>query len=174
MKLVQGYERSCHCKKKDAVRQVLPNRTAGWQFASDPKTGKVLGAFEHFVHEKNEDKVALLQAVLVMPQVGADLLVHDDACHFEQFVTKNKSAGFDAIKFYLVGTFHMRNHKCEKSTRTRKDKARLKNVRATACEIFKAWLLRPHSHKFCVQEMRQFYNANLKEWPSSMTRRTIY
>ena len=181
MKLVQEYERSCHCKKKDAVRQVLPNRTAGWQFALDPKTGKVLGAFKHIVNEKNEDKVALLQAVLVMPQVRADLLVHDDACHFEQFVMKNKSAGFDAIKFYLVDTFHMRNHKCEKSMRSRKDKARLKNVRTSACEIFNAWLrpmnfflncLRPQSHKFWVQEACKFYNANLKEWPSIMTRRT--
>ncbi len=75
----------------------------------------------------------------------------------------------------------MRNHKCEKSVRTRKDKARLKNVRTSACEMFNAWLrpmnfflnsLRPHSHKFWLQEACQFFNANLKEWPFIMTRRT--
>ena len=82
-----------------------------------------------------------------MPQVRADFLVHDDACHFEQFVMKHRSSGFDAIKFYLVDTFQTRNHKCEKS-------------------------IRPHSHKFLVEEACQFYNANFKEWPSIMTRRT--
>jgi len=162
MKLVQGYERSCHCKKKDAVRQVLPNRTAGWQFASDPKTGKVLGAFEHFVHEKNEDKVALLQAVLVMPQVGADLLVHDDACHFEQFVMKNKSAGFDAIKFYFVDTFHMRNHKCEKSTRTRKDKARLKNCAPPPVKFLTHGCCGPIATSFVCRRRASFIMPILK------------
>ena len=56
------HDRSCHCKKKDAVRQVLPDRTSGWQFAMDPKSGKVLGAYEHTINERNEDKVALLQS----------------------------------------------------------------------------------------------------------------
>ena len=40
MKLLYEHDRSCHCAKKDSVRQVLPDRTAGWQFAVDPCTGK--------------------------------------------------------------------------------------------------------------------------------------
>ena len=131
MKLLPEHERSCHCKKKDAVRQVLPDRTAGWQLAMDPKTGKVLGAYEHIINDRNEDKVALLQKVLAMPNMNVDVLVHDDACHFEQYVDKTKSDGFDHIRFYLVDTFHMKNHKCSKSVRTRKEKTRLKDVKTS-------------------------------------------
>ena len=157
MKLMYEYERSCQCKKKDAVRQVLPDRTAGWQFALDPMTGKVLGAYEHVVNERNEDKVALLQKVLALPLVSADLLLHDDACHFESFVNSRNCEGFENIKYYMVDCFHMRNHRCSKSVWTRKEKQRVKTVRTNMSESFNAWLrplnfflnhVRPHSHKF--------------------------
>ena len=181
MKQIPEHERSCHCKTKDAMRQVLPDRTAGWQFALDPQTGKVLGAYEHTVNERNEDKAALLQHVLSMPNVHADLLVHDDACHFEKFVATYDSNAFDNIEFFLVDTFHMKNHKCHKNSRTRKEKKRLKNVRTSICEAFNAWLrpmnfflnsLRPHSHKFWVQEAITFYNANLPSLPPILMRRS--
>ena len=118
MKLLYEHDRSCHCAKKDSVRQVLPDRTAGWQFAVDPCTGKVLGAYEHRINERNEDKVDLLQQVLSMPLVSADLLLHDDACHFESYVKKYECEGFENIKYYMVDCFHMKNHRCSKSTWT--------------------------------------------------------
>ncbi|CAK8996452.1 unnamed protein product, partial [Durusdinium trenchii] len=102
MKRLYEHDRSCHCKQKDAVRHVLPDRTAGWQFAIDPATGQVLGAYEHVVNERNEDKVALLKKVLAMPLVSADLLLHDDACHFEAYVQKHAGDAFDGVKYYLV------------------------------------------------------------------------
>ena len=77
---------SAHCKTKDAERHVLPYRTAGWQFALDPKSGRVLGAYEHLVNERNADKVALLQRILCMDNVKADCLIHDNACHLEAYV----------------------------------------------------------------------------------------
>lgn len=168
-------------RKKDAVRQVLPDRTAGWQLAMDPKTGKVLGAYEHIINDRNEDKVALLQKVLAMPNMNVDVLVHDDACHFEQYVDKTKSDGFDHIRFYLVDTFHMKNHKCSKSVRTRKEKTRLKDVKTSICETFNSWLrpmnfflnsLRPQSHKFWIKEACLFYNNILHSLPPTITRRS--
>lgn len=162
MKQITEHERSCHCKTKDAARQVLPDRAAGWQFALGPKTGKVLGAYEHVINEKNEDKAVLLQHILGMPIVNVDLLVHDDACPFEKFVEAFDSNAFDDIKFFLVDAFHMRNHKCRKNSRTRKEKKRLENARASICETFNSWLrpvnfflnkFRPRSHKFWAQEL---------------------
>jgi hypothetical protein len=175
MKLMYEYERSCQCKKKDAVRQVLPDRTAGWQFALDPMTGKVLGAYEHVVNERNEDKVALLQKVLALPMVSADLLLHDDACHFESFVNSRNCEGFENIKYYMVDCFHMRNHRCSKSVWTRKEKQRVKTVRTNMSESFNAWLrplnfflnhVRPHSHKFWVEEAILFHNEHVKSLPT--------
>ena len=181
MKQIPEHERSCHCKTKDAMRQVLPDRTAGWQFALDPQTGKVLGAYEHTVNERNEDKAALLQHVLSMPNVHADLLVHDDACHFEKFVATYDSNAFDNIEFFLVDTFHMKNHKCHKNSRTRKEKKRLKNVRTSICEAFNAWLrpmnfflnsLRPQTHEFWVEEAILFHNDHAKELSPFMQSRS--
>ena len=51
MKVLHEHDRSCHCKKKDSDRQVLPDRTAGWQFAIDPCSGRILGAYEHLPHQ---------------------------------------------------------------------------------------------------------------------------
>ena len=162
-------------KTKDAVRQVLPDRTAGWQFALDPMTGKVLGAYEHVVNERNEDKVALLQKVLALPMVSADLLLHDDACHFESFVNSRNCEGFEDIKYYMVDCFHMRNHRCSKSVWTRKEKQRVKTVRTNMSESFNAWLrplnfflnhVRPHSHMFWVEEAILFHNEHVKSLPT--------
>ena len=127
-------------QKKDSVRQVLPDRTAGWQFAIDPCSGRILGAYEHLINERNEDKVALLEKVLAMPQVSANLLLHDDACHFEAFVKKRHQDIFKDIKCYMVDCFHMKNHRCNKSVWSRQEKARVKNVRTNLCESFNAWI----------------------------------
>ena len=185
MKLLYEHDRSCHCAKKDSVRQVLPDRTAGWQFAVDPCTGKVLGAYEHRINERNEDKVDLLQQVLSMPLVSADLLLHDDACHFEQQILKSKQLkyeceGFENIKYYMVDCFHMKNHRCSKSTWTPKEKKRAKNVRTNMSETFNAWIrplnfflnsLRPHSHKFWVEEAILFHNQYAQPLSSILSSR---
>ena len=180
MKLLYEHDRSCHCAKKDSVRQVLPDRTAGWQFAVDPCTGKVLGAYEHRINERNEDKVDLLQQVLSMPLVSADLLLHDDACHFESYVKKYECEGFENIKYYMVDCFHMKNHRCSKSTWTPKEKKRAKNVRTNMSETFNAWIrplnfflnsLRPHSHKFWVEEAILFHNQYAQPLSSILSSR---
>ncbi|CAE7254735.1 unnamed protein product [Symbiodinium sp. CCMP2592] len=85
-KLIGDFTRTCSCKQKDAVRQVLPDRTAGWQFVLDPSSQRLLGACEHLVNERSSDKVRLLQAVLDMPNMKVDLIIHDDACHLEESV----------------------------------------------------------------------------------------
>ena len=82
-KLLVESTRTCSCKQKDCTRMVLPDRTAGWQFALDPDSQCVLGASEHIVNERTSDKVRLLKAILGMPNMTVDLLIHDDACHFE-------------------------------------------------------------------------------------------
>ena len=181
MKLLHEHDRSCHCAKKDSVRHVLPDRTAGWQFAVDPCTGKVLGAYEHVVNERNEDKVNLLRQVLSMPLVSADLLLHDDACHFETYVKKQHCKVFQNIQYYMVDCFHMRNHRCSKATWTAKEKKRVKNVRTNMSETFNAWIrplnfflnsLRPHSHKFWVEEAILFHNQHAQPLSSILSSRT--
>ena len=166
-KVLEEFTRSSGCKHKDATRKVLPDRTAGWQFDIDPISQSVLGATEHIVNERNTDKVRLLQAVLAMPNMKVDLLLHDDACHFQDYVEKHKEDGFDAIKFYIIDEFHRRNHTCKKRRLTKREVARSHGVRTNMSEIFNAWLrplnfflngLRPHSHKFWVLEV--FGNAN--------------
>ena len=181
MKVIHEHKRSCHCKVKDAERHVLPDRTAGWQFALDPKSGQVLGAYEHLVNERNADKVALLQRILCMDNVNATCLIHDNACHFESYVMSRGLSEFDGIRDFLVDTFHMKNHKCAKSTRTRREKARVKGVNTSVCEILNAWLrplnfflnhVRPHSHKFWVEEACAFYNCKRHTLSGLLCRRT--
>ena len=86
-KPIGDFTRTCSCKQKDAVRQVLPDRTAGWQFVLDPVSQRLLGACEHLVNERSSDKARLLQAVLAMPNMKVDLIIHDDACHLEESVS---------------------------------------------------------------------------------------
>ena len=180
-KLLHECVRSCACRQKDATRVVLPDRTAGWQFAVDPVSRAVLGACEHPVNERTTDKVELLQSVLSMPNMQVDLLIHDDACHFENYVRKNQTEGFEGIKFYIIDEFHRRNHKCSKRVLTRREKARVQHVRTNTSEMFNAWVrplnffvngLRPHSHKFWVLEACKFFNRHVSKKPTILTRRT--
>ena len=140
----------------------------------------MLGAYEHRINERNEDKVDLLQQVLSMPLVSADLLLHDDACHFESYVKKYECEGFENIKYYMVDCFHMKNHRCSKSTWTPKEKKRAKNVRTNMSETFNAWIrplnfflnsLRPHSHKFWVEEAILFHNQYAQPLSSILSSR---
>ena len=110
-KILREHDRSCTCRTRDCVRLVLPQRTAGWQFAVDPSSRRMLGAIEHCQNENNAEKAKLLSAVMGMDKVEADLLIHDDACHFEQFIKKKKySEHFDNIRYFVVDVFHRSNH----------------------------------------------------------------
>eukprot|EP00439_Symbiodinium_sp_Y106_P077306 s94_g16.t1 len=84
------------------LESIVIYRTAGWQFAIDPTSQAVLGTIEHVVNERNTDKVRLLEAVLAMPNTKMDLPIHDDACHFEDYVKKDQVDGFNDIKFYII------------------------------------------------------------------------
>lgn len=84
------HERTRSCVKKDQVHVAMRNRTGGWQFVMDPDSKRCLGASEHLENECMEGKALLVQDVMNMPDVDADLLIHDDNCHFEPWV-KNDS-----------------------------------------------------------------------------------
>ena len=118
--------------------------------------------------------------VLALPGMKVDLLLHDDACHFEQYVKKNYPDVFSDIKYYVVD-FHALNQTCSKRYWTGAVKRRCQNVRTNITEIFNAWIrslnfffnsLRPHSHKFWVAEACRFYNENLKDVAVHIGRRT--
>ncbi|CAE7866195.1 unnamed protein product, partial [Symbiodinium necroappetens] len=77
-------------------------------FAEDPSIWTVLGAVEHVQHENNKDKVRLLKAVMNMDQVEADLLIHDDICHFQEYASQKKHApDFSPLRYYVVDAFHV-------------------------------------------------------------------
>jgi hypothetical protein len=180
-KKLKPHERSCSCARKDYVHCALPNRTAGWQFVVDPSSRRVLAAKEHKVNECNADKLDVVKDVLKMHYVNADVLIHDDACHFEPHAKKYASLDFQGIEYYMIDVLHQQNHKCTKRTWTRREKKRMEGVRTNMAESFNAWVrplnfflngLRPHSHRFWVQEMCVFYNDHLKNVPLRITRRT--
>ena len=179
-KLLQEHQRSCSCKAKDVQRLALPQRTAGWQFVLDPDSRRVLAAGEHLQNETNEDKTRLLEKVLKLPGMKVDLLLHDDACHFEKYVKRNNLEAFSDVKHYVVDAFHAPNHKCSKRYWTGAVKKRCAEVRTNLPEVFNAWIrtlnfffngLRPHSHKFWVAEACKFYNDNLQDVPLNIGRR---
>ena len=71
------------------------------------------------------------------------------------------------IKYYMVDCFHMKNHRCSKSTSTTKNKKRVKTVRTNMSETFNAGIrpsnfflnsLRPRSGKFWVEGALFFHN----------------
>jgi hypothetical protein len=170
VKLYKEHERTSTCADKEKCRLHLPNRTSGWQFVLDPESRVCLGASEHLVNECLEDKVGLVCAVMTMPNVAPNLLIHDDACHFQNYVLKNFSAEFKGVKHYVVDRFHRHNHKCAKKKYTRSEDRRLKGVNTSIAEIFNAWMrplnfflngLRPQSHRFWVEESILFYNAHV-------------
>ena len=181
MKILRDDERSCSCKKKDATRVVLPQRTAGWHFAVDPSSRRVLGAVEHVQNECNSDKVALIKTVMKMKNVHVDLLIHDDMCHFEPHAKKHHGHAFSCVRHWVVDAFHCPNHTCSKQAWTAAEKRRCKDVRTNVSESFNAWVrglnffmngLRPLSHRFWMEELCTFYNEHLQSVPLRISRRT--
>ena len=173
--------RSCSCARKDGHRLAMGGRTGGWQFVVDPNSRRVLAAKEHKNNENNDDKVAIIKKVLAMDNMNVDVLIHDDACHFEKYVKKRSYKFLLGVKYYVIDIFHMPNHKCSKRKWTRREKKRMRGVRTNMSESFNGWIrgfnfflnsLRPHSHRFWLEELCRFYNANLKDIPIRITRRS--
>ena len=180
-KFLKEHERSCSCRRKDCKRLALPQRTGGWQFVLDPDSRRILGDTEHLVNENMDDKVKVLTNVMKMNNVDVDLFIHDDVCHFESYIKKRRYSQFDSVKYYIVDVFHAPNHLCSKRKWTPPEKTRCKLVRTNIAESFNAWIrslnffvngLRPHSHRFWIREACDFYNANLKDVPIRIARRT--
>ncbi|CAE7031267.1 unnamed protein product [Symbiodinium sp. CCMP2592] len=178
-KALREDERSCSCARKDSLHLALPQRTAGWQFAVDPSSRKVLAALEHKASESHGDKVRLLHGLFADPQCVPDVLIHDDACHLEAYVRKHHPDSFPSVKHFIVDAFHRRNHKCSKRELTVSQKRRCNRVRTNMSESFNAWIralnffvnsLRPHSHAFWIEEACLFYNTNLAPLPTFVAR----
>ncbi|CAK0811042.1 unnamed protein product [Prorocentrum cordatum] len=160
-------DRTATCASKDKIRRTLPGRTGGWQFALDPSTMQVLGAMEHKENECTTDKITLLKAVMGMEGVNADLLIHDDMCHFERSALIHAPEAFAAVKYWVIDKFHRKNHVCSKCVWTHREKIRCKGIPTSASESFNAWIrvvnffvnsMRPASHRFWVTEFMQFFN----------------
>ena len=177
-KKLREHERAASCARKDSLRYALPQRTAGWQFALDPESRKVLGAKEHISNESHADKAKLLRTT---SNVKPDVLIHDDMCHFEKFVKKRTPKDFMGIRYWLVDLFHCKNHLCNKKEWRPCEHKRCKHIRTNMSESFNAWIrplnfflnsLNAHSHKFWVREACLFYNAHLPAISDLYTRRS--
>lgn len=182
-KYYQKDERTCTCANKEKERQQLKNRTAGWQFVLDPNSKRVVAAKEHIVNESTKEKANLLMDAMALPKVNPDLLIHDDACHFQKHIQGHKALkhAFRRVRYYLIDEFHRPNHKCQKRTLKKAEAKRLKNVRTNMAEVFNAWIRRknfflnsmnPHSHRFWVEESILFWNDHLNIMPKYSTRRS--
>ena len=170
---LKPHQRTAQCSKK-YFHVSGPDRTGGWQFVVDPVSRRCLGATEHLNNECCEDKHRVVEAVMAMENVDANLIIHDDACTFESYVKKRRPATYSGVKHFIVDEFHRCNHTCCKKCLTRAEKARMKGVPTTISEMFNSWIrrlnfflngLRPASHRFWVTEAITFYNANLKDMP---------
>ena len=179
----QHDERTCTCANKDKQRLTLQNRTGGWQFVIDPLSRHVVAAMEHAVNESTAEKAYLISQTIKMQKVNPDLLIHDDACHFEGHVQKSKKwkSIFKKIRYYVIDEFHRVNHKCCKKHLTKSEAKRLKRVRTNMSEVFNAWMRRKnfilnsmnaYSHRFWVNESIKFWNQNLGTMPKYVTRRS--
>lgn len=170
-KYCQKDERTCTCANKEKERQHLKNRTAGWQFVLDPNSKRVVAAKEHTVNESTKEKANLLMDAMALPKVNPDLLIHDDACHFQQHIQGHKA----------LHAFRKVRHKRQKRTLKKAEAKRLKNSRTNMAEVFNSWIRRknfflnsmnPHSHRFWVEERISFWNDHLNIMPKYSTRRS--
>jgi hypothetical protein len=123
-KAYKEHERTRSCVKKDFTHVAFSNRTGGWQFVVDPDSKRCLGAYEHIENENMEDKSHVVEAVMAMPDVDPDLVMHDDVCHFEPYVKKRRPEKYAGVKYWIVDALHKSNHKCKKRhwTRSRSSK----------------------------------------------------
>ena len=135
------------------------------------------------MNECNQDKVEVVQEAMSLSKVKVDALIHDDACHFQDYITRRKNLKnmFKGIRYYVVDEFHRGNHKCTKKTLTPVEKSRFKNVRTNMSEVFNSWIRRKnfvlngmnaYSHRFWVQESIHFWNNNLQSMPAIGSRRS--
>ena len=163
------FERTVPCKGKDKQRCALPAHTAGWQFVLDPDSLLCLGAKEHIQNECMPDTVDIVCAVMRLPNVHPDLLIHDAACLFERHVQTHHEEYFADVKYFCIDYWHRCNHKCSKRTLTRRESNRMKGVPSAYAESFNSWIrpfnfflnnLRPSSHRFWVDEIIRFFNQN--------------
>ena len=122
---------------------------------------------EHIDNENLDDKADLVRDVLALPNVNADLLVHDDCCHFETFVQRTDPETYKNIKYWVIDKFHRCNHKCSKRIWAMRETRRMNGVPSSMSEIFNSWVrqlnfflnsLNPMSHRFWVEELILFYN----------------
>ena len=142
-KALREDERSCSCARKGSRHLALPKRTAGWQFAVNSSSRKVLAASEHKATESHGDKSSLLQGLCANPQFVPDVVIHDDACHLQAYVRKHHLDSFRNVKHYIhyiVDAFHRRNHKCCKQKLTVPQKRCCNRVRTNMSENFNAWI----------------------------------
>ena len=166
-KSIPDYVRSVGCAHKDRERATLPNRTGGWQFVCDARTGSVLAGYEHIDNERCIDKHLAIQGTKTMYKIKPASLTHDDNCTFEKWVKKNHPEDYKDVKDFVVDHFHKKNHVCQKKRWTRRQKRLLKGINTSCCEQFHAFLrrfnfflnsLRPSSHRFWVSAVAKFYN----------------
>ena len=152
---------------------------AGWQFAMNPSSRKVLAALEHKASESHEDRVRLSHGLFANPRFAPDLVIHDDACHLEAYVRKHHPDSFPSVKHYIVDVFHRRNDKCSKRELTVSQKRRCnrgadKHVRKLQCldpaREFIVNSLRPHSRAFRIEEACVFYDTALATPPTFASR----
>ena len=174
-------ERTASCAHKDAQRRAAVGHTAGWQFVLDPVSHHLVSAKEHIHSENMDDKVQALRAAMRLPRVDPNLLIHDDACHFEAYVKRHCPTLFSNVKHYVIGKLHCRNHKCSKRVWTRAEKRRMGTLPSELAETFNAWIrsynfflnsLRPASHRFWVNELCHFWNAGEHKAIGHYTRRS--
>lgn len=163
--------RAASCTDKDKVRLVLPGRTGGWQFVLDPVSGRCLGATEHLENENMSDRIRILSKVCSMPLVKPTVLVHDDACHFEDYMRRHHRNTFQSVRHIVCDRFHQKNHKCHKCRYTRAQESILNGINTSICEQFNSWIrglnpflnnVGPTRHRFWVEQAILHWNKYVK------------
>jgi hypothetical protein len=169
-KKISDWERDS-CANKNKERCTKPERTGGWHFAVDADTNKAVAAYEHVDNERNCDKHVVLQELLQHPGVKANLLIHDDMCHYHKWAVKHHPATYKFVRYWVIDEWHRRNHKdsCPKRELTNSEERRLRNVNTSCCEQLNSFArrynfflnsLRPASHRFWVHEILRHWNYN--------------
>ena len=71
------------------------------------------GAYREWIYQRESN---LLMDAMALPKVNPDLLIHDDACHFQKHIQGHKALkhAFRKVRYYLIDEFHRPNHKCQK------------------------------------------------------------
>lgn len=170
----RGILRTASCKTKAKVRATLPNRTAGWLFCTDCRKGDgcVVAGCELINNESCKDKDSLIRSILHRRGGGrVTTLVHDDMCHFCEYVRKHNPASYKRVKVWLIDTWHRKNHvdTCKFKKLHRGHKSLLKQMNTSRAEQFNSYIrrsnaflngLRSASHRFWVYRLMLHFNAS--------------